>query len=116
MLETTGVTLITLLALLLGLLALSLVQLIAARRNKTGLRVADYVIVHWPETLLGTVCALVMWLGMPEIAATFPDLARLLGISAQQSILSSFIVGFMSNAVADFLGGRARAIGGGGGA
>ncbi len=108
-----GVTLWTLFAMLCGLLAHSLKQLIAARRNAAGLTARAYVTDHWPETLLATVSAVVLWLGLPEIAAMFPDLARALGVSDQQTVLSSFVVGFMANSLADFLGGRARALGGG---
>lgn len=109
----TGVTAFTFLAMILGLLAHSLKQLIAARRNTAGLNLNAYVLEHWPETLLASISAVVMWLGLPEIASLFPDLARALGVSDSQTILSSFVVGFMSNSLADFLGGRARAIGGG---
>jgi hypothetical protein len=108
-----GVTYITFASMLCGLLAHSLKQLIAAKRNKAGLKIIDYYVENLPETLLATVSALVLWFGLPEIAELFPDLARVLGVTDRQTVLSSFVVGFMANSLADFLGGRARSIGGG---
>ena len=110
--SSEGVTLITFFSMLGGLLVHSMKQLIAARRNDAGLGVTKYVGEHWPETVVATVSSVVLWLGIPEIAAQFPDLATVLGVADKQTVLSSFVVGYMANSLADFLGGRARAVGG----
>lgn len=112
MYAATGISLLTVLALLAGLFAHSLKQLIAARRNQVQLTPRQYVLGCWPETMLGTMTAIVFWLGQPEIVSMFPDVARQIGFGSSQSILSSFAVGFIGNSLADFLGGRARAIAG----
>lgn len=108
----TGITTLTVLALVLGLAAHSLKQLIAARRNAADLTVRAYFFGHWPEGLLATISAVVLYLGLPELAAMFPDLAGSLGVNGSQTVLSSFVVGYMANSLADFLGGRARSIAG----
>lgn len=107
-----GITWLTALALVCGLASHSLKQIIAARRNQANLDLKTYYVGHWPEGLLATISAVVLYIGLPEIAAMFPDLASALGVGAQQSVLSSFVVGFMANSLADFLGGRARSIAG----
>jgi hypothetical protein len=107
-----GITFITVLALLCGVAAHVLKQLIAARRNQAGLNMRSYCLTHWPEGVLALVSAAVLYLGLPEIAAMFPDLSKALGVGSEQSVLSSFVVGYMANSLADFLGGRARSIAG----
>lgn len=107
-----GITWLTAFALVCGLVAHALKQLIVARRNTADLSVSNYALTHWPETMLAVVSAIVLYLGLPEIAAMFPDLAAALGIGGSQSVLSSFVVGYMANSLADFLGGRARSISG----
>ncbi len=112
MARVNGVTFLTAFALLCGVAAHILKQLITARRNRAGVTARDYLVVHWPETLLATISAAVLYLGLPEIAVLFPDLSSSLGVGTRQSVLSSFVVGFMANSIADFLGGRARTISG----
>ena len=105
-----GITWITVLSLFCGLLAHGLKQLITAKRSQSDISVRNYAVVHWPESLLSVVSASVLYLGLPEIASIFPDLSSTLGVGKSQSVLSSFVVGYMANSLADFLGGRARSI------
>jgi hypothetical protein len=107
-----GITLITALALLCGFLVHSLTQLITARRNAVDITVQQYFIGHWPETLLAAICAIVLYLGMPELATLFPDFAKSIGATGQQTVLSSFAAGFFGNWLSNFLGARARSIAG----
>lgn len=108
----TGITLITVLALLCGFLAHVLKQLIAARLNQATMTLRDYFIAHWPETVFALIFALIGYLAIPELSVTAPDFAKTIGLGEKQTVLSSAIVGFMSNSLADFVGGRARSIGG----
>lgn len=107
-----GLTWLTAFALVCGLVAHALKQIIIARRVSADMSVRQYAVQHWPESLLAVVSAVVLYLGLPEIAATFPDLSSALGVGKSQSVLSSFVVGYMANSLADFLGGRARSIAG----
>lgn len=106
----TGITLWTFLALTCGLVAHALKQYIASRRLGAPVSTRQYWIEHWPETTLAVICAVVLYLGLPEIAAAWPDMATALGLTGQQTILSSFVAGFVSNSLADFLGGRVRTL------
>lgn len=110
--ETTGITLTTVLAVVCGLLVHILKQLITARRAQASLSLRGYILNHWPESLLSLLCALVLFLAIPELAALFPDFAKPLGLEQRQTIISSFVAGFMGNSIADFIGGRAKAIAG----
>jgi hypothetical protein len=105
-----GVTWITFLALIGGLLVHTLKDYGAARQNGVQLRPADYFAGAWFETVSATVCAIVLWVGLPEIAATFPDIAKTAGIGEKQSVLASFIVGYMSNSLVGVLGNRAKLV------
>lgn len=107
-----GITFVTLLAMLCGVLIHVLKQLIAARRTQAGLTLRCYVFDHWPESLLSLLCSFVLYLAIPEIATLFPDFAKSVGITAQQTILSSFAAGFIGNSLADFLGNRVKSIAG----
>jgi preprotein translocase subunit SecY len=107
-----GLSLLTFASMVMGLLAHSMKQLIASKRNQAGVSIVQYYTDNLPETILATISAVVLWLGLPELAQLFPDLAKVLGVTDRQTVLSSFVVGFMANSLADFLGGRARAIAG----
>ena len=111
----TGITFLTFCALLAGLAALSLTHLIALKRNGRRLTrtvLHEYAVQNWPETTLGTICAFVLWLGMPELAASFPDVAAAIGLKGERTVLSSFICGFVGNVLADLLGGRVQTVDG----
>jgi hypothetical protein len=108
----SGITVLTVLALICGFLVHSLTQLITARRNSVEITVQQYFVGHWPETLLAAICSTVLFLGMPELATYFPDFAKSIGASGQQTVLSSFAAGFFGNWLSNFLGARARSIAG----
>jgi hypothetical protein len=110
--DLSGITVVTVFALLLGILSHVLKQLITARRNKAGVSLNSYVTENWPESALAMIFALVLYLALPEIAQAFPDLLKPLGIGEKQTVFSSFMVGYLANSLSDFIGGRAKTIGG----
>ena len=105
-----GITAVTVLCLLLGMAAHGLKQLIAARRVKADITVREYVFAHWPETALSCVLSIGFYLALPEGAAVFPDIASMVGLGPKQTPLSSLVVGFVANSLADLIGGRASAL------
>lgn len=110
MLATEGPSLLTALALVAGLVCHGLKQFRTARAAGSGITVADYVTAHWPETSTAIIAATVLWAGLPELAGVMPDAARSLGVGDHVGILSSFACGFVGNSLADFIGGRAKAL------
>ena len=108
----SGITWLTALTLLGGLLVHTLKDYGAARMNNVQLTLTQYLSGSWVEGVVATVAALVMWLSLPELAAAFPDLARTAGVGAKQTVLSSFIVGYMSNSLVGLLGNRAKLVAG----
>jgi hypothetical protein len=89
----TGVSVVTFLAMLGGFAVYSLQQLIAARRNQAGLTVRAYFTEHWPESAVASICGAVMYLGLPEFVAAYPDVARAVGAasSGRSSPISSAV-------------------------
>jgi hypothetical protein len=96
----------TLIALILGVLAHALKQVVSARRLGAYRGLYAYVVDSWPESLLAAVCSVGLYLGLPELALLFPDLAATVGLPDHPTIIGSFFAGFVGNSLADVLGGR----------
>lgn len=110
MLELTGFSLATFGALLAGIIVHALKQFRTARANKADLTAGGYFGKNWPETVIAGLSAIVLWVGLPEIAATFPELAEQIGLGGDVGVVSSFACGFVANSLADLVGGRARSV------
>lgn len=105
-----GITLITFAALLCGIYVHTAKQIRAAKKLKVTIR--SYFTESMGETITSAVCSLIGYLALPELAHQFPDLAGTIGLTDQQTVLSSFLVGYMGNSLADFVGGRAEKLAG----
>jgi hypothetical protein len=107
-----GLTLLTFIALLCGLYVHTAKQIRNAKKIDVKVTYKSYFADNLGETITSAVCSLVGYLALPELAHQFPEMAKTAGLSEQQSVLSSFIVGYMGNSLADFLGGRAEKLAG----
>lgn len=110
MFDTTGVSLLTFAVMVLGVLTHVLKQFIGASRIQSTITLQQYVLAHGAESIVSAACALVLWLGLPELTLLAPDLATSIGLSGKQGVLSSFACGFVANSLADVLGGRVAAV------
>jgi hypothetical protein len=108
-----GINLLTILALLCGLYVHTAKQIRNAKKLDVKVTYKSYFADNLGETITSFVCSLVGYLALPELAAHFPEMAKMAGLSADHTVLSSFIVGYMGNSLADFLGGRVEKLSGG---
>jgi hypothetical protein len=108
-----GFSLLTFAAVLAGLIAHAMKHYVSAKRSQAELTLKAYYIDRWPESVISVVSAFVLWAGLPELATLFPDFSKQVGLSENPGVIASFVCGFIGNSLADFVGGRAKLIGGG---
>lgn len=96
-----GYTWMTALALVAGLVVHAL-KAVAAHRGRVTLR--SYWRLGWQDCTVGVICAVVMWVSIPEFAQLFPSL----GVAPQPTIMSSFFIGYVGDSLADLLGTRVK--------
>lgn len=115
MLSTTGFSLLTFIVLFGGMVVHIAKQFRTARVNQADITIRAYFVEHWPETATGIIGSLVLWMGLPELAEAFPEVAAAIKLGDEVGIFSSFVCGFVGNSLADLVGNRAAAIAGAGG-
>jgi len=113
MFATSGFSLVTFGALLAGIAMHVAKQFRAAKKNGASITAVSYFTENAPETITAACGSLVLWAGLPEIADLMPQLAETLGFGGSVGIVSSCACGIVGNSMADWLGDRARVIGGG---
>lgn len=110
LLASQGITLVTCAAMAAGVFVHILKHLIAARRNKATVSLKSYIADNKAETILSALCGFIGFLALPEVAVLLPDIAKTIGLGDKQTVLSSFVAGYMGNSFADFLGGRVASL------
>lgn len=107
-----GISFLTVTMLVLGLAAHGIKQVIAARKANPTLKFFDYYSDNGLQTALSVIFAIVAYALLPELAAQYPDALGVIGVGAERTGLTSFLIGFLSGSIADFFGNRFNSISG----